>query len=109
MDRKHKSARESKREAKEEKKQDLLFLLDNTNYTKKDIKKWRKEIDQNCKDGHVTSTKFLELYTFFPYGHALDFCELVFDSFDQENNGYIEFAEFILAIDVLDNVIDVPD
>ena len=101
--------RRNRHTLKEEKKQDLKFLLDNTNYTKREIKKWRKEFNQICKDGHVTSAIFLELYTFFPYGHALDFCELVFDSFDQENNGYIEFAEFILAIDVLDNVIDVPD
>ena len=37
---------------------------------------------------------------FFPSGNAEQFCDHVFRTFDTDKNGYIDFREFLLAIDV---------
>ena len=37
---------------------------------------------------------------FFPSGNAEQFCDHVFRTFDTDKNGFIDFKEFLLAIDV---------
>ena len=37
---------------------------------------------------------------FFPSGNAEQFCDHVFRTFDTDKNGFIDFREFLLAIDV---------
>lgn len=37
---------------------------------------------------------------FFPSGSAEGFCEHVFRTFDTDNSGFIDFKEFLLAINV---------
>ena len=36
----------------------------------------------------------------FPSGNARDFCDHIFRTFDTDGNGYIDFREFLLAIDI---------
>ena len=37
---------------------------------------------------------------FYDPGNAEEFCSHVFRTFDSDNNGFIDFKEFLLAIDV---------
>merc|ERR1712062_556878 len=48
-----------------------------------------------------SSAAFLSIYSkCFPKLNAKKFCEHVFRTFDTDQNGFIDFKEFLLAIDV---------
>lgn len=49
----------------------------------------------------MTKDQFIKVYKdFFPSGSAEGFCEHVFRTFDTDNSGFIDFKEFLLAINV---------
>ncbi|CAD6186109.1 unnamed protein product [Caenorhabditis auriculariae] len=82
-------------------KEDLEFLKKNTNFTEEQIKEWYKGFVQDCPKGHLTKEQFIKVYKdFFPSGSAEGFCEHVFRTFDTDNSGFIDFKEFLLAINV---------
>ncbi|VDM12491.1 unnamed protein product [Wuchereria bancrofti] len=59
------------------------------------------QIKQDCPKGHLTKDQFIKVYKdFFPSGSAEGFCEHVFRTFDTDNSGFIDFKEFLLAINV---------
>ena len=81
--------------------EDLEFLKAHTRYDENTIKEWYKGFKQDCPNGHLTPKKFVDMYKmFFPSGNAEQFCDHVFRTFDTDKNGYIDFKEFLLAIDV---------
>ena len=44
---------------------------------------------------------FMKIYSkCFPAGKAEEFCAHMFRTFDSDNNGFIDFKEFLLAVDV---------
>ena len=70
-------------------------------YDEKVIREWYKGFIQDAPDGELTPDKFVNMYKlFFPDGNAEHFCDHVFRTFDTDNNGFIDFREFLLAIDV---------
>ncbi|ESN97270.1 hypothetical protein HELRODRAFT_85703 [Helobdella robusta] len=82
-------------------KEDLDFLIQNTNFSEKQIKAWYKGFMRDCPTGQLTRDKFLEVYSsFFPNGNAEKFCYHVFRTFDGDNSGKIDFREFLLAINI---------
>ncbi|KAM3721499.1 Neuronal calcium sensor [Dirofilaria immitis] len=82
-------------------KEDLDFLKKNTSFTEEQIKEWYKGFVQDCPKGHLTKDQFIKVYKdFFPSGSAEGFCEHVFRTFDTDNSGFIDFKEFLLAINV---------
>merc|ERR1712173_289152 len=82
-------------------KEEMDFLKTNTHYDEDTINEWYKGFKQDCPDGHLDSLSFMKIYSkCFPTGNASEFCEHVFRTFDSDKNGYIDFREFLLAIDV---------
>ncbi|XP_076161214.1 neuronal calcium sensor 2 isoform X1 [Ptiloglossa arizonensis] len=82
-------------------KEDMDFLKSHTRYDELTIKEWYKGFKQDCPNGRLTPAKFVDMYKmFFPSGNAEEFCDHVFRTFDMDKNGYIDFKEFLLAIDV---------
>merc|ERR1711910_109220 len=82
-------------------KEDLDFLVANTHYTEDTICEWYKGFKQDCPDGKLTKDAFMKIYSkCFSGGSAKDFCDHVFRTFDSDKNGFIDFKEFLLAIDV---------
>ncbi|XP_049546860.1 neuronal calcium sensor 2 isoform X1 [Anopheles darlingi] len=82
-------------------KEDMDFLKSHTRYDESTIKEWYKGFKQDCPNGKLTPAKFVDMYKmFFPSGNAEEFCDHVFRTFDMDKNGYIDFKEFLLAIDV---------
>merc|ERR1712109_368373 len=82
-------------------KEDIEFLTYHTHYTEDTIVEWYKGFKQDCPDGHLTREAFMKIYSkCFTGGSAQDFCDHVFRTFDSDKNGFIDFKEFLLAIDV---------
>jgi len=55
----------------------------------------------DCPNGKLTPQAFVKIYSqCFPSGNARDFCDHIFRTFDTDGNGYIDFKEFLLAIDI---------
>jgi len=82
-------------------KEDMNFLMSNTNFTKKQIKEWYRGFIRDCPSGQLSKSKFIEVYSgFFPDGNAEGFCTHVFRTFDKDQSGRIDFKEFLLAINI---------
>ena len=79
----------------------LEFLKAYTRYDDATIKEFHKSFMENCPTGQLTRDKFIDLYKLFiRTGNAEQYCEHVFRTFDIDQNGVIEFDEFLLDLHV---------
>ena len=78
--------------------QSLLYFI---SVTEKEIKQWHKGFLKDCPNGLLTEQGFIKIYTqFFPNGDPTKFASLVFRVFDENQDGSIEFEEFIRALSI---------
>ncbi|CAF1127216.1 unnamed protein product [Rotaria sp. Silwood1] len=81
--------------------EDLKTLKINTQYTEEEILAWHSGFLKDCPTGKLDKKQFLNVYRrFYPEGKADKYCNFVFKAFDLDNNNWIDFTEFLLAVDV---------
>jgi Ca2+-binding EF-hand superfamily protein len=79
----------------------LKELQRSTNFDKKELQQWYRGFLKDCPSGMLTKSEFQKIYAqFFPFGDPSTFADYVFNVFDTDKSGTIDFKEFICALSV---------
>ena len=79
--------------------ENLEFLKASTGYDESTIKQMHEMFITECPNGRLTPNKFIDLYKLFIWtGNAEEYCQHVFRTFDTDQNGFIDFDEFLVAM-----------
>ena len=72
-----------------------------TNFTDDEIVELRRNLFAAFPQGYLTENDFVQLYSSkYAYGDARDFAKLVFRVYDADDDGKVEFNEFICCLSV---------
>ena len=81
--------------------EELNYLMKHTNLDGSTVKQWYSGFLRDCPNGKMTQEQFFSMYRMLiPEGNTEKFCKHVFRTFDADNNGYIDFLEFLLALNI---------
>ncbi len=81
--------------------QDMRFCLERTNFTEEQIIDWFKRFRTDCPDGKLTMDHLIKLFKkAFPEGDGFMFSQHILRIFDSDGNGFLDFKEFLLALDI---------
>lgn len=82
--------------------EEVLELRKSTEFTEDELQKWYNAFKEKCPKGKMSKTKFSELYCkAFKTGDASIFAGHVFRTFDKNNDGTIDFHEFIQGLSII--------
>ena len=72
-----------------------------THFSKEKLDKLYKKFIKDHPDGHISKKEFRTEYKrSFPDGDVQSFTDRVFQTFDTNNDGYIDYLEFVIALNL---------
>ena len=78
---------------------DIAELQTETQFSNSEIKDWYKGFKKDYPHGYLTIDEFKQIYgNFYPGGNASKFAENTFRVFDHNNDGKIDFREFMIGL-----------
>ncbi|XP_059083482.1 neuronal calcium sensor 2-like [Tigriopus californicus] len=86
------------------KKEDLLWLSAHTNYSEKEIYQLYKGFQQDFPGGGIFRRQFERFFmgtNDLQNQRGKKMSNLVFKTLDTDNNGYLDFREFLLGVDLV--------
>ncbi|KAL7672525.1 hypothetical protein ACOME3_007409 [Neoechinorhynchus agilis] len=85
-------------------KEDIDFgvLAANTAFNKQELRKYFFDFKNACPDGALSPSMFELVYRkYYPKGSIKLFCQKAFRSFDRDQDGQMDFVEFVYALDII--------
>lgn len=80
-------------------KEILEDLKMNTKFTENEISQWYENFEKQCPGGRISPEEFEQIYArFFPDSDAKTYAHHVFRSFDTNEDGTLDFKEYIIAL-----------
>ncbi|XP_010883211.1 recoverin [Esox lucius] len=80
-------------------KEILEELKLNTKFTEEELCQWYENFQTQCPSGRITPEEFEKIYErFFPESEAKAYAQHVFRSFDTNEDGTLDFKEYIIAL-----------
>lgn len=80
-------------------KEILEDLKLNTKFSESEIVTWYENFKKQCPSGRITKEEFQNIYRkFFPDSDANTYAQHVFRSFDTNDDGTLDFKEYIIAL-----------
>ena len=80
---------------------EMAYLMKHTNLDGNTVQEWYSGFMKDFPNGRLSQEHFYDMYKMLiPNGNAEMFCKHAFRTFDTDHNGYIDFLEFLLAINI---------
>lgn len=80
---------------------DFKELVGGTKFTKDEVSFWFEKFKKEFPKGKISKYEFLVIYSkFFPSGDGTEFTDHIFRTYDQDQNGFIDFREFLVTISI---------
>lgn len=80
-------------------KEILEDLKLNTKFSETEIVQWYENFKKQCPSGRISKDEFQNIYRkFFPDSDANTYAQHVFRSFDTNDDGTLDFKEYIIAL-----------
>lgn len=79
---------------------DIHFIIANTDFDRGKVLEWYDDFRRKCPSGKLNKRQFIDFYKKLIRGDHPDeeqFCAAVFEVFDSDGNGTIDFPEFLIA------------
>lgn len=71
----------------------------NTKFSENELSQWYENFQKQCPNGRITPDEFEKIYDrFFPDSDAKTYAKHVFRSFDANDDGTLDFKEYIVAL-----------
>ncbi|KAF4103393.1 recoverin 2 isoform X2 [Onychostoma macrolepis] len=80
-------------------KEILEDLKLNTKFSEDELAQWYENFQKQCPSGRISPNEFKKIYErFFPDSDAAAYAQHVFRSFDTNDDGTLDFKEYIIAL-----------